>query len=430
MIECLERIDTYELWINPNTLDWIVLDHNGRDKKQFLESIERSTGQNEENIAWSLSEIMGVSVLPSFDCNLSCLHCFYGNKDTDVKSGWNDVVISNFISFIDKLSVKNLTIGGGEPLMWSSCEKLIQILLERGIKLFLLTNGSILNKRLLELIVAYKNQIRIQVSFDASNAKDYLNIRGGDFNRLISNVNHLLDHDIDVDFSYTISSLNEHDLVNFLMLSKKMNPISLHFPILELMGRASINSLKAPDSIKDIYLFLAYYGIFSNTKVTFVEGILKSWALKEKMHSCSAACRQISFAPDGKIYPCSELFHNYLSIADLNKGVPELADIEKRILEMQEIKGFGKNVAQSACPDCAVRYFCAGSCRSEVMSNNTSFYNTRTTRLRCEIQKLLLLKTLWLFLIKSEAINARVDSVLPVSAVTFIQKAEAAGCFS
>ena len=103
-------------------------------------------------------------------CNLRCKHCFNnsGGKSND------DMELSALISIIEqleKLKVEKITFTGGEPLLYSQFNELLDFISTSSTRFIFNTNGTIICPRLMAL-QAQKTNVYFQVSLRGSKRKD------------------------------------------------------------------------------------------------------------------------------------------------------------------------------------------------------------------------------------------------------------------
>jgi MoaA/NifB/PqqE/SkfB family radical SAM enzyme len=151
------------------------------------------------------------------------------------------------IDFVNENNIENITIGGGEPLIWRHLRKFLEEVLEKtNARIFLLTNGLMIN--LIEDLLR-SSRFNVQISVDAARRETYKRIRGGDFEKLMKNIVKLKEIGVDVALSYTIHSYNKAEVVDFIKKAELVEVNSIHFPIIERYGRAKSNDI-IPDSKK------------------------------------------------------------------------------------------------------------------------------------------------------------------------------------
>ena len=95
-------------------------------------------------------------------CNLECAHCLRGKSEfKDI----SDEILKNIFSDIS--SIQELVLGGGEPLLVPNIiEKIIKIILEKGIKvgkISFTTNGTVLSEKQIDILQRLKSIAMLDV---------------------------------------------------------------------------------------------------------------------------------------------------------------------------------------------------------------------------------------------------------------------------
>lgn len=86
-----------------------------------------------------------IQILPTNRCNLNCKFCSCSNRDKTLEMDFE--LAKEIIDKYKRLGTKSVTItGGGEPLLYSQFDKLIDYFAEKNIKIGLVTNGLLLHK--------------------------------------------------------------------------------------------------------------------------------------------------------------------------------------------------------------------------------------------------------------------------------------------
>lgn len=108
-------------------------------------------------------------------CNLNCKHCFNsGSRIREMPLELLDCIIQEAMTF----GVKEISLSGGEPLLHSQLFNIFDMLKKYPqIKFGLLTNGTLLNCKIIHSIEALENSF-IQISFDGSQKEIYEANRG------------------------------------------------------------------------------------------------------------------------------------------------------------------------------------------------------------------------------------------------------------
>lgn len=122
-----------------------------------------------------------VRVKPTNRCNQNCYYCHYKSPYLELDQYKLSDEISKekmmeIISDFREIGVKAVTFsGGGEPLLYPYIEETMEAVLNAGIDLSIITNGSLLQGRKAELLAKAK---WVRISLESSCAETYSRIRG------------------------------------------------------------------------------------------------------------------------------------------------------------------------------------------------------------------------------------------------------------
>jgi radical SAM protein with 4Fe4S-binding SPASM domain len=156
------------------------MDARVHDPRRYFEAVSRSGPAPEQDPVCLYLETTN-------RCNLLCTTCprTYEELEPPADMSWE-----LFTSIVDQIPNLERAVlhGVGEPMLVKDLPRMVRYLKDRGTYVLFNTNGTVLNERNgRALIDACLDELR--VSFDASNAKSYLAIRGKNyFNRILRNV--------------------------------------------------------------------------------------------------------------------------------------------------------------------------------------------------------------------------------------------------
>lgn len=157
------------------------------------------------------SKSANVTLIPTYDCNLSCPYCYEGKEKNKEKISIQD--IDKILKFISSKTEKNnddipiqtlhIMIYGGEPLLCKDsllyfCEKTFEIAEKQKIKIdyHITTNLTLLDTSVIEIIAKY--QISLQVSIDGTkeehNKRRIYSDGTGTYDIIIKNLKRLVDN--------------------------------------------------------------------------------------------------------------------------------------------------------------------------------------------------------------------------------------------
>lgn len=122
-----------------------------------------------------------VRIKPTNRCNQNCYYCHYKNPylELDQYHPADEIKREKMLEIIQdfkSIGVKAVTFsGGGEPLLYPYIEETMEAVLEAGIDLSIITNGSLLTGKKAELLSCAK---WVRISQESGCAETYSKIRG------------------------------------------------------------------------------------------------------------------------------------------------------------------------------------------------------------------------------------------------------------
>lgn len=310
-------------------------------------------------------------------CNMNCVHCrgaFDEKVDLPIEQ------IEKVLKFVRKYSpnFKEVTLSGGEPFMHKQFKEILQMVRNSNvINLTLTTNGSFINKEIIEYIKELRfKRVLFSVSLDSIDKEEH-NIFRNHKNAydIAMNAFKLLREYGDDSFYISLrSTITPQNITNMEEIAKVAIGLSLN-----RVSFASVlpsgNAINNPDilmtgeqlmefcsNVKELYL--KYKGIIdvsSNEALkwqTRMDELLKEEG-KLLLNSCPAGTLSFNVNSNGDITPCSLLNIKILNIMELTEYEIEEAyrnsPIVKSLLT-RSLKGkCGKCKYKSDCSGCRVR---------------------------------------------------------------------------
>ena len=230
---------------------------NNCSMKEVLEAFEDLEDQNYFKVLVQKLQSFGALVASDYEekndinvyfvltnrCNLKCAHCCVcaneDEKDIDILST-EDILLT-----IDKLIELNpfsITITGGEPLIRKDIFEILRYLSDnyKG-KIFLMTNGLLLNKQNVLDVIPYVDHI--DISIDGVDEETCSAVRGkGVFTKVLDVVDLLHKNNyFKISLSMVFGSNNKHLIETFEELNRKHNTTAIVREFAPL-GRGKINS--------------------------------------------------------------------------------------------------------------------------------------------------------------------------------------------
>lgn len=171
-------------------------------------------------------------------CNLECIHC--RRLDVAKELAKEDLTTQEAFKFIDDLATLGspiLVLSGGEPLYRPDIYEIARYARNKGLKVALATNGTLVDEAVARRIVDAGVQ-RVSISFDGADAKTHDEFRKlpGSFDRAIDGFKHLKKLGMSMQINSTIAKHNVHQLRDLYDLALGLGADALHIFMLVPVG--------------------------------------------------------------------------------------------------------------------------------------------------------------------------------------------------
>ena len=170
-------------------------------------------------------------------CNLRCIHCRASATELSAPTDLSTETACNIIDQIADVSKPILVLSGGEPLFRSDIFQLARYGTDKGLRVALATNGTLVTKHVARMIVDSGVQ-RVAISLDGADAITHDSFRGipGAFDAAIAGFRNLKNLGMSVQINTTIARHNAHQLPLVLDLAKSLGADALHTFLLVPVG--------------------------------------------------------------------------------------------------------------------------------------------------------------------------------------------------
>lgn len=170
-------------------------------------------------------------------CNLKCLHCravpemMTSKEDLSTEEGFK--LIDQIVEFSNPI----LVLSGGEPLYRRDIFDLATYGINKGLRLSLATNGTLIDSKMADKI-RDTGFARVAISLDGGNAATHDKFRAipGSFNRAVEGIKNLIVRGVSAQINTTIAKHNYKELPEILDLALKLGVDALHTFLLVPVG--------------------------------------------------------------------------------------------------------------------------------------------------------------------------------------------------
>jgi len=170
-------------------------------------------------------------------CNLRCIHCRATATELTSPADLPTAKALDIITQISEFANPILVLSGGEPLYRTDIFQLASFATERGLRVALATNGTLVTKEIARKIVDAGVK-RVSISLDGVNAETHDTFRGipGAFDAAIYGFRNLKEIGMAVQINMTIARHNAKQLPAVLNLVRDLGADALHTFLLVPVG--------------------------------------------------------------------------------------------------------------------------------------------------------------------------------------------------
>ena len=170
-------------------------------------------------------------------CNLRCIHCRASATELSSPDDLSTQAARDIIDQIAEISTPILVLSGGEPLFRSDIFQLARYGTDKGLRVALATNGTLVTKPVAQMIVD-SGVRRVAISLDGADALTHDTFRGipGAFDATIAGFRNLKNLGMSVQINTTIARHNAHQLPLVFELAKSLGADALHTFLLVPVG--------------------------------------------------------------------------------------------------------------------------------------------------------------------------------------------------
>ena len=306
-------------------------------------------------------------------CNLKCPHCYINATTQQLKNELTTEESKNLIDQICEVSRPLLILSGGEPLLRKDVYELISYGAEKGLKMGLGSNGSLIDD------VAAKNLKEagietVSISLDSNIPAQHDEFRGvrGSWEKAVKAIKALQKNGVLVQVNTTVTQQNYDQIDDIMSLAEKLGVENFHLFFLVPTGRgvkiADISPAKYEDMIKTAFAKAAKHklNVRPSCAPQFMR-IAKDMGLdmRQWIRGCIAGLYYCRVYPNGDITPCP-----YLPVKLGNIREKSFKEIWFNSSMFKALRDF--NALKGKCGVCEYRALCGG-CRARAYGLSSDF---------------------------------------------------------
>ena len=317
-------------------------------------------------------------------CNLRCKHC--NTSDTwDLEKELSFEEMIGVLDQLKELNIFNLSIYGGEPFFYPRIHELLEALNDYPMRVGILTNGTLIDKKAIASLKKMKFLSSVQVSIDGSTAEVHDWQRGkGSFDKTTSGIRLLLDEGIATTVKAIVNRHNYVDIENMVKLAMSLGLSGMDFGDAVQCGRAAVyaNELSFEGELHREIMGTMFdlrskypdfnFGGTLKQKMEMLEDFYGNGPGKGKrgtFSTCPAGQNMLSVRSDGKVVPCSVLWT--LICGDVRESsLKDIWDNSPALRQIRELADVPLTDHCAECKDCDYLTYCNGGCRASAYYAN------------------------------------------------------------
>lgn len=331
-------------------------------------------------------------------CNYNCLHCFNAGYERESCDGFSREQAFRLIDEFCECGIMNVTITGGEPLLYPDFMDIVRYMDRKGLHLKAInTNGALITQKMLEELYEFTPNTLFKISFDGFGYHDWLRNRQGAEKEALLKINQLLANSFRVQIQTNLHRKNKDSILRTAKVFEALGVERMRIirtsesPRWKQNGRGM--TLTIPEYFDYARYFAKEYADFAQTMQVDIWQVMKlnprtksycysgsrnhgTKCMKE-IPVCCANRHTLAITPEGETVPCNQMSGwmkmNRLSLGNvkemplkeiLNDGAYRNA-IDYSVEEL-----FERN--PNICGACRYRFVCLGGCRACAILHGSS----------------------------------------------------------
>ncbi len=318
-------------------------------------------------------EIVALEIVEG--CNLKCDFCARNAEQGNVQE-LEIEKIEFVIEHIKKENVNQVALTGGEPLLHSKILDIVKLLEMKKVQYSITTNGTILNRKLLEFLSESKYFKHFIISLDSYRAEVHDKIRGvlGTYKIVQDFIRYIRKCNIQFCINMTVNADNLTDIYLTAQYAKKIGAKDISVAMVRPDGRGTANfgmieQKKYAEQINECYdLMDNKFFVWASEITIFLydfEKYKNSYLLGEKF-ACSFANESLHIDYKGNIKGCATCNYNLGNIYENDFSLGEFWKNNEIICAVRN-----KSKLSGVCGKCEYKEFCGGCrCRAYAVTGD------------------------------------------------------------
>lgn len=291
----------------------IVYFPNKQEEKSFIKIIKIKDSININTVrspyeflpTISKSQLDFIPIDVHFDityrCNLNCVHCYLGTQKGYKREEINISDVIKILNELKKIGTFSLTFSGGEPFMKEEFLSIVRFAREKGFKVNIISNGTLLTEQTINELNNLCVYINISLYGNKQNVHESITGVNGSFLKTWNAIKILRNTNAKFKVKILVMKQNVED-ISYLInsIQKKNIDYEIHSGILPDFSRNLdvVNECQVSTS----HIFKKLNSYFKNN--------IEQYKKENWTPICYAGRQRLGIDPFGNVYPCNLLRFN------------------------------------------------------------------------------------------------------------------------
>ena len=239
----------------------------------------------------------------TYTCNLRCQHCYISSGPENTEQMELGKIIKLFDIF-EGWGIRSIELTGGEPMSHPNFAEILQIASNRFDLIGVVTNGTLFNDSILQIMAAKPENFMVQIDLDGV-IPDYVDwFRGGSnvYSRELESIRQVVHHKILIRVSMTVTPDNLDQVKQTAELVKNLGVTSFGASPIIPQGRGGDKSLLLSHSEYEKFI-----SSWNNLREEYQDFIFQNREspFQTIKGNCGAGSRTITITPLGDVKICA-----------------------------------------------------------------------------------------------------------------------------
>lgn len=305
-------------------------------------------------------------------CNYNCKHCYSGSES----SRHSEIPYTQLESLLSEAAacgVDEISISGGEPLLYPKLNEAICLAKESGMDVMVSTNASLLSKDRIDVFKSLEVDL-VTVSLHGANEKshDFLTGVKGSFWNAMTAIDNLSNLKCTFAIATTVSSLNINEIRNITRIVLSYQPQMWYVFRFIPLGRGRENeellALSPLEHQRAMSMISAELGRYPVNVRYVSEYPYVDLSEGKAALQCEAGKSWCVIDATGSVYPCTGLRGKQMLCGNVSEeSLSKIWETSQKLRNLRSILENPLNIGEP-CSICAHIQTCRGGCRAAAVA--------------------------------------------------------------